>query len=111
VQVRFAEYTPELIEGTDGRKKKHRVWHRHPRTPETFQVPLDAKALAAGVPVPDTSGVWVVGQIEPAEAPGLANGVRALSLFLVNKRAPNENTSEQDTEFLFQAELSVSYSA
>ena len=39
VQVRFAMYTPELMED-DGRKR--RVWRRQPQAPEAFDVPLDA---------------------------------------------------------------------
>lgn len=39
VQVRFAMYTPELVED-DGRKR--RVWRRQPQAPEAFDVRLDA---------------------------------------------------------------------
>jgi hypothetical protein len=106
VTVRFAEYAPEQMED-DGRKK--RVWRRVARTPAPVAVPLDA--LRDGVMVTDTSGVWIVGQVEPAEAPGLPAGARALALFLVNRRTPREKTSEQDAEFLFQVEMEVAYEA
>ncbi|MCZ7681561.1 MAG: hypothetical protein M5U28_23290 [Sandaracinaceae bacterium] len=107
VTVRFATYTPELLETSDGKKK--RVWRRLPQVEGPFDVPLDAAALREGVPVPSTPRVRVVGHLEAAEAPGLDPGARALSLFLVNRRVPNEKTSEQDTEFLFQVQMEVEY--
>ncbi len=109
VTVRFATYTPELLETGDGKKK--RVWRRLPQVEGPFDVPLDAAALREGVRVPSTPRVRVVGHLEAAEAPGLDPGTRALSLFLVNRRVPNEKTSEQDTEFLFQVEMEVEYEA
>ncbi|MCA9609259.1 MAG: hypothetical protein KC619_26840, partial [Myxococcales bacterium] len=105
--VRFAEYLPEQQENDGGRKK--RVWRRVARTPAPVSVPLDGKALGRGVLVTDTPGVFLVGQVEPAEAPGLPAGARALSLFLVNRRAPREKTAEQDAEFLFRVELELAY--
>jgi len=105
VTARFAEYTPF----PDPDNPRKRLWRREPKAPAPVRVPLDAAALERGVMVTDSPGVWVVGQIEPAEAPGLESGARALSLFLVNRRPPREKKSEQDAEFLFQVSLEVDY--
>lgn len=108
VTVRFATYKPALVEH-EGRTK--RVWERVPHAPKPFEVPLDPVALAGGVPVPDAPGLYVVGELEPAEGPGIDPGVRALSLFLVNRRQPREKPGEQDAAFLFQVHMEVSYEA
>lgn len=105
VVIRFAEYTPAR-EATGEGKKTRREWKREAKAPAPLRVPF--KALT-GMEVPDAKGLWIVGQLEPAEAPGLAPGVRALSLFLVNRRKPTEKKSEQDASFVFQVGLELSY--
>lgn len=104
VGVRFAEYVPEKIEG-----QRRAVWRRMPRQVESITVPLEPAALAKGVPIAEGERIFLVGHLEAAQAPGLEDGARALSLFLVNRRQPREETSEQDAEFLFQVELELGY--
>ncbi|MAQ19265.1 MAG: hypothetical protein CMN30_31255 [Sandaracinus sp.] len=102
--VRFAEYLPEVPEG-----QRRPVWRRVAREVPQVRVPLDPKALIAGVPIAPGERIFLVGNLEAAEAPGLEAGTRALSLFLVNRRPAREKVAEQDAEFLFQVELELSY--
>lgn len=110
VTVRFAEYMPVPEEVPDKRRPRT-FWRRVVRAPQTVEIALNAEAVAKGARLPDTAGIWVVGKIERAEAPGLPEGTRALSLFVVNRRAPGEERGKQDAEFIFQVELEIQYAA
>ena len=73
------------------------------------QVPnLDPKAIDKGKPLRDIPDIHVCGKLEVADAPGLPPGTRALSLFVVNRRTPEER-GRQDERFIFQVELEVSF--
>ena len=104
VTVSFAEYVPRKVEG-----ERRAVWRRMPREVGPVSVPLGRVALAKGVPIAEGERIFLVGNLEDAEAPGLEKGARALSLFVVNRKQPREKTSEQDAEFLFQVELSLAF--
>jgi Helicase conserved C-terminal domain len=105
--VRFAEYVPEARE-VPGRSRPRTVWRRSARGPFTVDVPLDAKALERGVDVPDAPGVSLKGKLEKAEAPGLPERTRALSLFVVNERSI-EDANQRDAAYMFQVELELDY--
>ncbi|MBI4957601.1 MAG: helicase [Myxococcales bacterium] len=109
VTVRFADYVAEARE-VEGSRRPRTVWRRVPRGPFTVELPLEAKAVEAGVAVPEARGVRVTGRLETAEAPGLPEGTRALAVFVVNERRASEpERGRQDAEFLFQVELEVEH--
>ncbi len=115
VDVRFAEYA--RIDGTDqaldlgstdeGKPKRGQQWKRKPYA-ETLSVPLDAAALARGVRVPRGGGLEVQGRLEVWQGrPGLPDGVRSLSLFLVNKRRVIEDKGRRDEGWVFQVRMAL----
>ncbi|MGK4008636.1 hypothetical protein WMF31_38870 [Sorangium sp. So ce1036] len=104
--VTFAEYVREE-QKTDEPRRRKVVWRRVPQPPRSVELPLDARAIEEGLPLPDTPGIQVCGKLEPADAPGLS-GTRALSLFVVNRRQPGER-GQQDAQFIFQVELELHY--
>jgi hypothetical protein len=106
VRVSWAEYQPEEREGEEGRRPR-KVWRRVARPPVALEVPLDARRLAAGVPVTG-DGVYLAGKLETVAIP--EEGTRALSLFLVNGREPFP-AGPQDERCLFQAGLEVGFDA
>jgi hypothetical protein len=105
-RLRFAEYVRDDTDEAGARRPKA-LWRRHARAPQSITLPLDARKLAEGMMMPETPGVWLVGKLELAEARGLQAGTRALSLFVVNRRAADERYP--DASFLFQVELELSF--
>lgn len=81
-------------------------WERIARPPVIETLALDAKKLAAGLALPGTGGIELVGLLGDARAPGLPDGTRALTVFVVNRRPPSEK-SKQDEAAIFQVELSL----
>lgn len=59
-----------------------------PQPARSVELRLDAVEIEKGVALPDTPNVRICGKLEPADAPGLDEGTRALSLFVVNERTP-----------------------
>jgi len=106
VTVSCAEYVRE--ERESGGKKKRSVWRRVPQPPRSVELRLVAADIEMGVALPDTPNVRICGKLEPADAPGLAEGTRALSLFVVNERTPGER-GRQDEQFLFQVQMEVAF--
>ncbi|MFO0675877.1 MAG: DISARM system helicase DrmA [Polyangiaceae bacterium] len=107
--VRFAEYTPEHPVGDDGKVSRKTQWRRVRWEPVVVPVPLDAKALAKGLPVGGAVGIVLKGKLEVvprAKEQGLPEGCRALSLFLVNERTPGDR-GRLDAEYIFQVSLEV----
>ena len=104
--VTFADYVREEQPAGDG--KKRRVgWRRVPQPPRSVDLVLESRAIEKGEPVPDARGIFVCGKLEPADAPGLPPGTRALSLFVVNRRPAGEK-GRQDEQFIFQVKLELS---
>ena len=114
--LRWAEYTEDKVDtdperdGPERKAKTVRVWVRRPRGPAITSVPLDPERLAEGVPVTGADGIWLIGQIQPADGQGLPPGARALSLFVVNRRAVPE-VARAEESFLFQVALAVEHPA
>ncbi len=109
VTVSFAEYTKEDVEVAGGdRRKKRNVWRRAAQPLRAVELALDSATIEKGCSLPDTPGIRVCGKLETADAPGLAAGTRALSLFVVNERTPGEK-GRQDEQFVFQVSMSLSF--
>lgn len=80
-------------------------WERVAKTPIVETLSLDAAELAKGRVLPGTGGIELVGTLGDAHAPGLADGTRALSLFVVNRRTPEQG--KKDEAAIFQVELTL----
>jgi hypothetical protein len=105
--VSFAEYAKEE-QDTGDRKKKRTVWRRVPQPPRSVVLPLTSADVEKGRSLPDAPNLRVCGKLEAADAPGLAPGTRALSLFVVNERTPGEK-GRQDEQFVFQVEMELAF--
>ena len=106
VTVSFAEYVREERE-VSGQKRPRQVWRRVARGPFAVELPLAQAAVEGGERLRETSGVWVKGRLAEADAPGLAKGTRAVSVFVVNERAKAAPRELEDEQFLFQVQLAV----
>lgn len=108
VAVRYADYEKiELAEETTD--KRVLGWRRMPRGPIPISIPLQAAQLAEGIPVPDSEGLMLRGELRETSMAGLPPGTRVLSLFLVNERAPAKQ--DRDQRFIFQVELELHFQA
>jgi hypothetical protein len=104
--VRFAEYFPETVK-SEGRARGQRFWKRKPRQTIPVDVPLDAVTLEKGIPLPDTIGLVLYGQVRTIEhARGLAEGTKALALFVVNQRGPGVQ-GRRDEQLVFQIDMAI----
>ncbi|HUG35567.1 MAG TPA: hypothetical protein VML54_01380, partial [Candidatus Limnocylindrales bacterium] len=108
--VSWADYTrqeeppdPEAPK-KKGRKSRPLVrWTRVPRGPIAVTLPLDERKLRAGIDVPDSRGLRLLGELgDTHDMPGLPPGTRALSLFLVNDRPPTSEKDREEEQFAFQ---------
>ena len=108
--LHYAEYYPAPADETpDDRKRPPEHWQRFARLPVRLRVPLDPARLAKGEEIPGTEGLWLEGRLVLADAPGLPPGTRALSLFVVNHRAPIAEQGKQDGAFVFQVAMELRY--
>jgi hypothetical protein len=107
VTVTLATYVREPRE-VEGRKRPKDHWRRVAHPPKTATLGLSPAEVEKGVMVPDTTGVWVRGKVAQAEAPGLAPGTRALSLFVVNQR-PVPEKPPFDEAYLFEVGMALEY--
>ena len=106
-RVSWADYLVEEVEGEKSRSPILRQrWRRVPHATVEVPLPLDTKALQAGVPVPDSRGLELRGQVEDASGHGVPNNTRALAVFLVNRREPGEK-GRLDEQFVFQVQLEI----
>jgi len=104
--VRWGDYTPAEIEGSDG--KPMPIWQRHPRE-VTVVVPLTGAADPVASDVPGSGGLQlvVVDRLISSENLGgqIPPGTRSVSIFLVNHRAPIAD--ESDIAYTFQTAIEV----
>lgn len=107
VSLELAEYVAEPRE-IEGRRRPKTVWRRCPRDRQTVELEVTPAAIAKGAMIPDTPGIWAMGKLETAEAPGLEEGTRALSVFVVNRRTV-EGKPPFDDRYIFQVEMEVEY--
>src|SRR5207247_1706828 len=105
ILVRWGDYTPDEIPGEDG--KTLAIWQRRPRE-ESSDVALTGKG-GPPQPVPASGGLelHIVERLISAEdlADHIPQGTRSVSVFLVNRRPPQQTSP--DEAFAFQTELEV----
>ncbi|MCA9580344.1 MAG: hypothetical protein KC416_01040, partial [Myxococcales bacterium] len=101
-RVSFATYGVE-------REDRKQYWRRRPFPEVTLSVPLDAATLKKGIPVtgmPSVALEGVIGTVESDLSVEVPAGTKAVSLFVVNRRAvPDRRLRDEET--LFQVQLSV----
>ena len=101
VTLRFAEY--HRVEHPDDKRRAR--WKRMPQI-ATVSVPPDPSALQ-GKGIKAAQGLWIRGRVEQTSGvAGLADGTRALTLFVVNDRSPSDDRYK-DEFWVFQVELEV----
>ena len=102
VTVRWADYGLVPIVDADG--KAASVWQRrqHERTAPVSVARADHYRVA------DSAGLWLHAEVRPIDTAGIAGipaGTRSVSIFLVNRREPDEDNA--DLAYAFQAEIEV----
>ena len=85
--------------------KAPRGWRRKPRTEHVAIELPQADAEPGTAAVPDSNGLLLVVTVRAADMTGLPSGTRAVSVFLVNSRAPDEERAYR--AFAFQAAMEV----
>lgn len=108
--VRYATYDrPE--EESPGKKKKKpsRHWKRVPMPPVTEEIDLSDGSLEGdGLAVKDSMGLRLEGQVRAVTGmPHIPDGTQAVSVFLVNRRAPDNQPGFRDRAWVFQVELEL----
>lgn len=105
VTVRYATYDRVPSDPED--KKSKQVWKRLPAQPVTDTVLL-SELEGEGVAVRDAGGLRIEGQVETlGEGLGVPPGTQAVSVFLVNRRAPDSAPGLRDRAYYFQVELGL----
>ena len=102
VTVRWADYGLVSIVDTEG--KAASVWQRQ-QNERTVPVSV---ARADHYRVADSGGLWLHAEVRPIDTAGIAGipaGIRSVSVFLVNRREPDEGNP--DLADAFQAEIEV----
>jgi hypothetical protein len=106
VTVRWGDYAPAEIPGEDG--KPLSIWQRTPLE-ATVTLPLTGAQEDAVRPVPDSRGLELHLVEHEVVAEELADripaGTRSVSIFLVNRRAPDDDSP--DRSYIFQAEIEL----
>ena len=105
-RVRWGDYAREKVERKDG--KLLPVWQRRPRE-EAIELTLAGGSAPVAHDVPNSDGLQlhVVERVVAAEdmRDHVPAGTRSVSVFLVNHRAPNEQTP--DEAYVFQPEIEL----
>ncbi len=83
-------------------KRPRPEWSRVFRPPVDVKLSLDAKKLREGADVPGSKGLRLEGRVEK-----MSTGDLAVSVFLVNARAPIEESSRRDESYAFQVLLEL----
>ena len=107
VTLTYAEYAAVAEDAPAGKKRapsKSFRWTRVPKEAVSVDVLVDAAALAKGHEM--APGIFIEGHLGEAKAPGLAPATRALSVFVVNRRAVAEER-RFDESCIFQVGLEV----
>ena len=131
IVVSWGDYFPEYSDSADLAKSRNEAppeeengenqdagtsrrrlssWIRKPRNE---QITIDLSPVNIGVPVtfpvPHSKGLEVVCLIQPTTVRTFAGDLRAraVSLFLINRRQPADDTNQQDSVFAFQVAMSV----
>lgn len=106
VTARWGDYEPVYREGLATGE-----WKRNERSaPLTITID-DRSTGPRSDEVPESRGLDVVTSVRKVRRMGdqqwLPKGTRAVSIFLVNRREPEERPELKDTKFVFQAQLAV----
>src|SRR5262249_14446569 len=104
--LRCAEYVPFHADGV--KKTTRPSWQRVPRPPHELILPLDAAEIARPHPIAALPGISIEGTLGASSSP--VPGARALSLFVVNRRAEGER-GRKDAQFLFQISLELRHAS
>lgn len=106
VTARWGDYEPLQKDG-----KLTGEWKRTERT-EKVTVKVDVEQSGPiSKPVPNGDGLEIVTSVRSVrglqDLPDLPKGTRAVSVFLVNRREPEESADLKDRRFAFQAQLTL----
>lgn len=91
-------------------QRRFSPWVRHPHTGSvTINLSEVKTDRPAKFNIPDSNGLEIVCLIRPTRVKRFDTilNARAVSVFIVNRRTPEERTDLQDTAFAFQVEMSV----
>ena len=91
-------------------QRRFSPWVRRPRKGSVTINLSDVKTgRPAKIEVPDSNGLEIVCLVRPTRVQRFDNvlNARAVSVFIVNRRTPEDRTDLQDTAFAFQVEMSV----
>lgn len=105
--VRYANY--ERVDEEPPRTERARkIWKRMPVPAVTERLDLtDGSLEGDGIAVREGRGLRLEGQVRPVKGvPGVSDGTRAVSVFLVNRRAA-EAQGYRDAAYVFQGELEL----
>jgi hypothetical protein len=102
VVASFATYAQRERPREDG-KGMRVAWCRLPHGPIAVELALEPESLRKGRQLPDWPGVFIQGELRAAP-----DGMRVLSVFLVNRRA-GADVGKADEDFLFQVRLELTY--
>jgi len=106
VTVRWGDYAPVEVQGEDG--KPMSVWQRTPRE-VIVPLPLDGRSEPVVRDVTGSDGLQIYVVERPVAGKELAGlipaGTRSVSVFLVNRRTPDQENP--DRAYAFQAEIEV----
>ena len=108
VTVSWGDYVPQEDADEEAAQAAGTRWATWQRTDhsETLSVALN-RGHRSRDDVPDSGGLTVETAVRPVRAAGLVPaGTRAVSVFLVNRRAPAPDV-QRDTAYAFQARLTV----
>ena len=130
VEVSWGDYTPENIDekkpeatkevesnDENGKDQKDKPTQRRftpwVRNPRTESISINLPTLELGKPtkytVPDSQGLELVCLVRPTKVQDYdtETNARAVSVFVINRRTPEDVTDLQDTAFAFQVEMSI----
>ena len=106
VSARWGDYEPLERDG-----KATGEWKRRERSSSMVVSVAAEQGGPVSKPLVDGDGLEIVTSVRRVrgleDMPGLPAGTRAVSIFLVNRRTPEEDALRTDRRFAFQAGLSV----
>lgn len=107
-RVRYANYDKPEKDDPE-RRLLAKYWYRVPMPATLELIDLDAGDLEEdGVSVANAGGLRIVGQVQALNGVrGVPAGSRAVSVFLVNRRAPDIRPGYRDRAYVFQVEFEL----
>jgi hypothetical protein len=108
--VTYANYDRlEIEDSASGKKKPQKKWTRVPMPPVTEEIDLTNGSLEGeGIAVSGALGLRLEGQVRPVTGmTHIPDGTQAVSVFLVNRRAPDTSPGFRDRGWVFQVHLEL----